>query len=142
MVKGLSREEMRAQFGTTFSKPSLAKQSEKGSSDINKIVARYHKTGILPQARQAVAQYIDAAMLPDYKTALNTVIESEATFLALPAKVRSHFDNDPEKFVQAFESELDEKTKDLFIEYGLMNQPVENQPENSPTPAGETTPNS
>lgn len=138
----LSRDEMRAKFGTTFTKPSLTKQSERSSCDINKIVQKYVKTGVMPHVRNAVAQYIDAASLPDYQTALNVVIESQETFLSLPAQVRAHFDNDPSKFVAAFDSTLDEATANILGEYGLLEKADSIQQVNETAPEVVATPNS
>jgi len=138
----LPRNEMRAKFGKTFLKPSLTKQSERSSCDINKIVQKYVKTGVMPHVRSAVAQYVDAAMLPDYQSALNTVLDSQETFLALPAKVRAHFQNDPALFVSAFDSDLDESTYNILLEYGLVNKTIDKQEESTPAEAGVATPNS
>jgi len=139
----LDRVTMRSKFGLSFNKPSLTKQSEKNSCDINKIVQKYIKTGVMPHVRNSVELlYLDATAIPDYQSALNIVIESEASFNSLPAQVRAHFDNDPAKFVSAFQAELPEDTSEILVEYGLMSKPVKSQQDNEIVVEAVSTPNS
>lgn len=78
--------------------PSLAVQASKDECDINTIINKYLRTGEPPGQRTGV--YMDAAQFGDLHTAMNTVIEAENMFMALPADIRKHFDNDPVKLVE------------------------------------------
>lgn len=70
--------------------------------DINKIMARYRKTGVLPDtARAAAARYGDFSEIPPYQEMRNRMIAAEELFAALPAVVRKEFDNDPGLFIQS-----------------------------------------
>lgn len=77
---------------------SMTKQSFKDETDINNILKKYLKTGILPLA-QRVAEYGDYSDVGDYQSALNTVIGAQEAFMALPAKLRERFGNDPGQFL-------------------------------------------
>lgn len=79
--------------------PSLTVQSEKEDADINTIVRRFGITGTVP-AGLAVPTYQDFEGIFDFQSALNAVIEAEKLFNALPADVRSRFQNDPQKYVE------------------------------------------
>lgn len=77
--------------------PSLTRQSEKDSCDINKIVNTYRQTGRLPQLRQGL--YADISQMGDYREALEQVRTADEMFYQLPSDLRLHFDNDPAVFL-------------------------------------------
>jgi len=101
-----------------FSKPSLTKQSFRDECDINNILRKFNVTGQLP-AGSVQPQYGDFSGITDYQSALNAVMAAQDSFLALPAKVRARFDNDPALFVE-FAS--DEANKDEMKALGLLSQ--------------------
>jgi len=78
----------------------LVKQSFKDEVDINNILDKYSRTGVLPETRSAIGQYLDLTNLPDYQTALNTVIQADEMFDELPAQVRDRFKNDPINLIE------------------------------------------
>lgn len=83
-------------------KPSLTRSEFADECDINSIMARYEKTGVMPG--QALPNqppmYLDLTEVPDYRSALEQVMEAQEAFMRLPAKARAEFDNDPAQFVQ------------------------------------------
>lgn len=91
---------------------SLARESEKAASDVNNIVARFVKTGILPTAT-AQGFYGDVSELTDYREALEKVRSADAAFMQLPAEVRRRFDNDAATFLDFMSdpANLDEARK-------------------------------
>lgn len=91
---------------------SLAVQSSREESDINVIVERYTKTGMLPQ-RQLPPLEMDFENVFDFQTAQNMIRQAEEAFAALPADVRYRFHNDPNKFVTfcSDDGNLDEMVK-------------------------------
>lgn len=78
--------------------PSLAVQSEKDSTDVNRIVARFEKTGLLPQV-DVIGDYLDVSEVGDYREALARVEAADKVFQQLPAAARARFDNDPALFI-------------------------------------------
>lgn len=80
--------------------PSLTIQSEADACDINKIMAQWAKTGLLPHVNRFPGSYGDFSDASDYQTALNRVIEAQDAFMELPAAIRTKFDNDPGKFLE------------------------------------------
>ncbi|WNK15061.1 MAG: internal scaffolding protein [Microvirus sp.] len=86
--------------GIDFSKsPSLTKQCFADECDINNIVEAFAERGIISHVNEASPRYGDFVGFPDYQSALNSVNAANASFMALPAKIRSDFDNDPAAFV-------------------------------------------
>lgn len=70
--------------------------------DINKIMERYRKTGVLPEsAQQAAARYGDFSQRPGLNEIMQRMDAAVQLFEALPAKVRKQFSNDPAEFIEA-----------------------------------------
>lgn len=97
--------------------PSLAQQNYKEECDINFIVDRFTRTGQLPEATVA-PQFGDFTGISDYHSALNMVLQSQESFMSLPAAVRSRFANDPGELL-AFLN--DRNNFDEAVKLGLVN---------------------
>lgn len=78
-----------------FSKPTMAKQSFKDECDINTIMGKYQKTGLIEHVQKVQGAYGDFTSVQDYQLSLNQVIEAQEAFDALPSKIRKRFNNDP-----------------------------------------------
>lgn len=108
---------------------SLTHQSFKDECDINVLMKRYEKTGILEHANQHRGQYGDFADLTNFQEALQIVREAETMFMTLPSRIRADFENDPGKFV-SFAQNPD--NADKLVEYGLATK---REPESPPASA-------
>lgn len=111
--------------------PSLAKQSFAGECDINNIMSRFTKTGMLEHVRQNPGQYQDLPEDTDYHNAINLVIDANNAFLDLPSKIRGRFNNDPEKFLSFV---ADPENHDELVTLGLAEGSSEADPAGSGTP--------
>lgn len=96
--------------------PSLTRQEFADDCDINTLMAKYEKTGVINHFNNGVPQYLDIVGLPDLQMSHMLLQEASEAFMRLPAVVRREFDNDPMKFT-AFAS--DEKNLDKMREWGL-----------------------
>lgn len=96
---------------------SLAQQHCKEECDINYILRRSQKTGVLEHVARGSAQYGDFDGM-DYHTACNCVLEAESQFLELPARVREKFNNDPGAFLD-FASNAENRAE--MQKLGLLN---------------------
>jgi len=97
--------------------PSLAQQHMKDECDINVIVERFGVTGQLPQA-PLEPSYGDFSGVSDYHTALNAIRASDEAFMALPAKIRAKFDNDPNALLNFLQNDAN---RDEAIQIGLID---------------------
>jgi len=126
--------------GDITTPPSMTKQEFMDECDIHKILSEFKVTGQIRHlaANAAAAVYTDLANLPDYQTALNTVIEGEAAFASLPSTLRNRFDNNPAEFIRFMS---DPANQDEAIKLGLAtdNRPP---PEAPPAPPAEPPPRS
>lgn len=94
------RPSFRVAYGSTarvslvFPDQGKTDQSARDECDINTIMARYARTGVLPAARDAIAQYADVSAL-DFQQAQLLVAGAMSAFEELPSELRSRFGNEP-----------------------------------------------
>lgn len=96
----------------------MTKQSFKEDCDINTIMERYTRTGVLPDntRQSAFGDFVDA---PSFQEALDIVRYSNEQFEALPAKVREEFQNDPGRFLAFAE---DEANAERLADLGFLDE--------------------
>lgn len=80
---------------------SLTQQQFKEEADINTIVDRFLRSGVLPTPVN-MPQYVDFEGVFDYQTAMNTIRAADENFMRLDAKVRARFNNSPQEFLEFF----------------------------------------
>ncbi len=97
----------------------FVQQSDFDRSDINLIVERFIRTGVLESVKQTHGEYGDFSEVTDYHSALNQVRHAEESFMTLPATVRAKFQNDPGMFLD-FVGNPD--NLDQMAEMGLLNE--------------------
>lgn len=103
-----------------FLKPSRTKQSFRDESEINNIVARYQKTGIVDHVAKYGGMYQDMPHQDDFHQAMNLVTEATSMFNELPSNLRGRFENDPAAFLE-FVGNEDNHAE--MVEMGLMPDP-------------------
>lgn len=69
-------------------------------TDINRIMAKYQKTGILTHVNRYAGEYGDFSGVPDYKEGLERIQAAEDMFMSLPSSIRDRFKNDPANFIE------------------------------------------
>lgn len=108
----------------------MTKQSHKDECDIHKILRQYQRTGILSHISAQSAQFVDLPDSVDYQESVHILMRAEEAFSALPSQVRSSFDNDPLKFLQAFNDPGQEgRLRDLgLLKPKVVSSPVEGPP--------------
>ena len=89
------------QSGLKCLDPSLTQQQFKEESDINTIVDRFMKSGVLPTPVN-MPQYVDFEGIFDFQSAMNAVRAADENFMRMDAKVRARFNNSPQEFLEFF----------------------------------------
>lgn len=105
---------------------SMTKQSHKDECDINLIIKRYQKTGIIQHITSQTPIYTDLPDTLDYQHSLAVLQEAEDAFATLPSVVREHFSNDPAAFLAAFS---DPAQHAQLKEWGLLNSSPGREPD-------------
>lgn len=78
---------------------SKTKQKVGVEHDINKIVAKFKKTGQLPVLQDRLGQFVDTISIGDYQTCLEKIRTAQELFESYPSAIRRKFDNDSTKFL-------------------------------------------
>lgn len=86
--------------GIVFTEKSLTQQHQRDQVNIHKILERHRLTGVVDHVNRTQPRFGDFTQAEDYHGTLNRVLEAQAQFLELPSELRSHFDNDPGRFLE------------------------------------------
>jgi phage internal scaffolding protein len=101
--------------------PSLTKSEYKDQCDINNVVQRALRTGVLP-GTNLEPLYADFSEISDYATASIKIAEATQAFEQLPSNIKEQFDNDVNKLLDFVDDpENEEEAKQL----GLLPQNIE-----------------
>lgn len=126
------RSQRRVRTPSPMNQISETKQCHKDECDINLMLKKYAQTGEINQAQNITPVYGDFTDITDFQTAHNTVIAARETFMQLPAKIRSEFDNDPAKYCKFIE---DPKNREMAKQLGML------KPTEAPNPLTSEPPN-
>jgi phage internal scaffolding protein len=108
-------------------KPSMTKQALADNADINKIIKRYNKTGVLQNMKEFEGQYGDFDS-QDFQDAMNVVAEANTLFEQVPSTIRAEFKNDPGAFI---DFATNPENQEQMAKWGLA-KPIEPPPEINP----------
>lgn len=125
--------DQKVRVALNFPEQGRTKQSHKDECDINKILARFQRTGTLEHAREISSRYGDVSSV-DFQTAMDNVIRTREWFAGFPSSIRKRFNNDPAEFLQFIE---DPANADEAVALGLVERPKESQEPPTPAPAPE-----
>lgn len=95
----------------------VTEQHHKNECDINQIIRKYDKTGLITHITKFEAKFGDMTGT-DFKTAHDQVIKAQAMFDELPSQIRKRFQNTPEKLLSFMENPENRKEAE---ELGLIN---------------------
>jgi hypothetical protein len=95
----------------------LVDQSQKNMVDINTIMDRYRKTGMLPQFREKMPLFIDNTGVTSVEEAHALVREANYLFEQIPSQVRKMMDNNPANLVDFV---TNPENQEICIKHGLL----------------------
>ena len=108
---------------------SMTHQSFADECEINNIMKKYEKTGVLTHVREHQGQYGDFISAMDYHSAMNAIVRADEMFMDLPAAVRARFGNDPAAFLGAAQDpERIEEMRELGLAVASASDPAEVKP--------------
>lgn len=110
--------------------PSMAHQSFKDECDINVLMARYRKTGILPEnINEQAGQYLDCTA-NDFQEAMCLVAGAASLFNELPSTLRDRFQNDPVQLLNFLDKE---ENRPEAVKLGLVREGIRESSASTPT---------
>lgn len=114
---------------------TMTKQAQKAECDINNIMAKYAKTGLLSHVSKYNGEYSDVVGIGDYRDCLDTIQNAKEAFSSLPAQMRKRFLNDPAVFLDFVE---DPKNAEEMVTLGLAVRKAEKPAADGSEPAPAT----
>ncbi len=100
----------------SFPEKGRTKQSHKDECNINNIMAKFQKTGMIDFVNNHQPQYGDVSDI-NYQSALDDVRHAQSLFDGLPSSVRKRFDNDPGQFLEFCN---DPNSREEAVKLGLI----------------------
>ncbi|AXL15282.1 internal scaffolding protein [Microviridae sp.] len=127
---------MTRKHSITFTEPSRTQQHQKDETDINKIMKRYIKTGVIDHINKHQGVYTNCPGM-DYHEAMTFMRQAEGQFLELPSQVRKQFDNDPGKFLDFVDNPDNiDKLREMGLTLSKAQTSTEVTPSTAPAQTG------
>lgn len=117
--KSLTNPHLPRKFAFKCEGESLTQQQFKEECDVNNILAKYKRTGLLSHFNKHQGNFGDFSNLNDYQTNLDKIRKAHESFDSLPSEVRSKFNNDPGLLIEFLS---DSKNDSEAIKLGLKQQ--------------------
>lgn len=102
--------------------PSKTDPSDKNMVDINNIMLQYQKTGLMPQFKEKLAQYMDTTQIPSYMDAQKQMSHARQLFMNLPSPIRKLMENNPAN-MEEFISNPDNEA--ILLKYKILESKEE-----------------
>jgi len=96
--------------------PSLTKQSFANECNINHIMKKFQKSGLVDHLNENKGEYGNYIGYEDYHTSMNKILAADIAFSSIPSSIRANFNNDPAKFLEFAQNP---ENLDELIEMGL-----------------------
>lgn len=111
---------------TSCHAPSRTKDSFRQSTDVNWIMDRFEKTGLVTHLNRAQARFGDFSEVEDYFGAVRQIQDVQELFASLPAKVRDACNNDPAEYLDLV---LNPENRAEAISLGLIEPAATRNPD-------------
>lgn len=103
----------------------MTEQHHEKSCNINSIMAKYQKTGLIDHVNKYKGTYGDVTGA-DFKAAQDLIAEQKTIFYELPARVRAELDHDPANYLEMVLTEEGQQ------ELAAILNPAPAEPETAP----------
>jgi len=103
---------------TINNEPDMAQQQYKDSTDVNTIMNKYEKTGVVTHLAKSQGYFKELGEPEDLLDAKMRLIKAERAFDALPAEIRAQCDHNPANFLTMLK---DPTKKELLTQYGILD---------------------
>jgi hypothetical protein len=100
---------------------SRTKQEHEKGANINNIMRKYRKTGLVPQVVDVQSYFADFSSGTDFAENMRRVTDANEKFEALPSEIRNRFENNCSKFLDFV---IDPANEPEMCDMGLMERPA------------------
>ena len=115
---------------------TLTEQHHAKTCNINAIMAKYNKTGLVDHINRHQGRYGDVSGA-DFQTAMNLIADQETIFHELPAAVRAAYDNDPAQYLDEVMTEEGQERHAALL--NPEPEPEDPEPDTTAPPEPQTT---
>lgn len=127
----------RTRYPAGIPEESLTQQNMAEETDINNIMAKYEKTGLISHVNRFQGDYTDYTEAPeDLHDAMNRVMAAQEMFMTLPANLRKEYENSPAKFLEFVDNATDEELHKAGLLPNELYAAIEAQNAPKKPPAG------
>lgn len=112
----------------------MTKQAMKDECDINNIVDRIARTGMVEHVSDRQPFFADYGEVIDFTSAMYAVTSAQQAFEQLPSRIRDAFNNDAAQLLEALQ---DPQQEDRLRELGVLELLPEEAPEEPTEPVQE-----
>lgn len=116
----------RKRVQTIIEGTSRTKQAHKDECDINNILRKYQKTGMISHVNKIKGKYGDFSNITNYQDAYLAIEQAHENFMGLPASIREKFQNDPSQLLEFVQ---DSKNYDEAVKIGIIEKKAQIEPE-------------
>jgi len=97
--------------------------------DINKIIAKFKRSGTLPVLTDNLGQFVDTTTIGDYQACQEKVRQADELFHSYPSAFRRRFNNDAKQFLEYVENlPNNPHLMDEAISMGIIEKPKTDTP--------------
>lgn len=96
----------------------FTEQSHKKECDVNEILKKYDKTGLITHVAKFEGKFGDITGI-EFKEMNDIISGAKSMFETLPVEIRTYFKNDPENLLEFMEHE---ENREKAIELGLISK--------------------
>ena len=117
----------------------LTEQSHKDACDVNTIMAKYQKTGLIDHVNKYEGVYGDVTGA-DYREAMELICSKKTEFYELPSSIREQFNNDPAEYLELLQTDqgIEELTNMLSPRAKApVTEKIESEPSQEATEEGD-----
>lgn len=114
----------------------VTQQSFKEQCDVNNILKKFERTGMLEHAARFAGEYGDFIAADDYHGYMNKVVEAQQMFDQMPAGWRKRFGNDPANFLAFMDDPANEaEMREMgMLPKEIVDDAIEGRDSGSPSP--------
>lgn len=94
----------------------FTEQAHKDRCDVNKIMRKYDKSGLITHVSKFEAEFGDTTGI-EFKSMMDKISSAQSSFNELPSAIRTRFDNEAYKLLQFMD---DPNNRDEAIKLGLV----------------------
>ena len=106
--------------GLAFSEPSMTQQHFRDECDVNTIIDRYTRTGVIPSelVNSAAGVYGDFSDVGDFMQMQEKLLKAKASFGSLPSAIRDRFHDNPGELIDFVK---DPNNYDEAVKLGIVS---------------------